>query len=584
MHTEGEFHRGMTLTRGKRPLLIALGWLAFYWLQAGLLAASNYRPDRLPALFTVYGVFGLTWAALTLAVGVWLLPSSSDNWRVTVLRHGLGVLICGLVDTLVRRVVQVAMGGAVVLPWYGTMLYFADRTVVSYVAIVVLARAINAQDRFIARQQIALSLQAELARARLASLEAQLHPHFLFNTLGAVTELAHEAPAAAARMLRQLASVLSFAVNRQGTEVTVAEELTALDDYLDVQRTRFSDWLTIETRVDPPARDLLMPPLVLQPLVENALRHGLVRRDSPGAIVVTAAVKDDELLLEVRDNGVGLRGGQLSGRGIGTMNLRDRLSALYADRARLTLFEDAAGGVISHVSIPAHRSQPASDIIDLAPAGGGWIAQAFRRWPAAAILTAWAIWGLLYTQQSIAYLAFRNRLADRSLIEIASRDFMTSMIWAALTPVVLVMARAVPLGRRLLPLRIGAHALAAIGIGAVHFGIVELLYSTAASPDMGELVAEISWGLIAYGVILAAAHYGRIQAWLQERDLAESRMRVDIAEAELEAALAKAGPRQLLDRLETIAQSIQQDAAAAERMLARLGDELRASLETRVTA
>lgn len=573
----------MTLTRGRRPLLIALGWLAFYWLQAGLLAASDYRLDRVPSLFAAYGIFGLAWAALTLAVGVWLLPAPTDNWKVTALRHLLAVLICGLADTLVRRVVQVVLGGTVALPWYGTMLYFADRTAVSYLAIVVLSRALAAQDRYIARHQVALSLKAELARARLASLEAQLHPHFLFNCLGAVTELAHEAPAAAARMLRQLASVLDFAVNRQGTEVTLAEELTALDDYLDVQRTRFSDWLTIETRVDSDARDLRMPPLVLQPLVENAIRHGLVRRDAPGAIVVTGLVKDEELVLEVRDNGVGLRGGQLPGRGIGTMNLRDRLSALYGDDARLTLFEDAAGGVISHVRIPAHRSLPAPEITDLAPEGGGWMATAIRRWPAASVLVAWTIWGVLYTQQSIAYLAFRNRLADRSVMEIASRDFMTSMIWAALTPLVLLMARLVPWSRRGMALRIVAHVAAAIAIGAIHFRVTNLLYSSGGSPEMGEMVAEISWGVIAYAVILAAAHYGRIQTWLQERDLAESRMRVDIAEAELEATLSRTGPRRLLDRLESIAQTIQQDAAAAERMLARLGDELRASMESRVT-
>jgi two-component system, LytTR family, sensor kinase len=574
----------MTLTRGKRPLLIALGWLAFYWLQAGLLAAGDYRLDRVPGLFVVYGIFGLAWGGLTLAVGVWVLPSSMDSWRVTALRHFLGVLICGLADTLVRRIVQVVLGGAVLLPWYGTMLYFADRTAVSYLAIVVLSRALAAQDRFVARQQVALSLQAELARARLASLEAQLHPHFLFNCLGAVTELAHEAPAAAARMLRQLASVLRFAVDRQGTEVTLSEELLALDDYLDVQRARFSDWLTIETRVDPEARDLLMPPLVLQPLVENAIRHGLSRRDAPGAIVLTGAISGDELVLEVRDNGVGLRGGHLSGRGIGTMNLRDRLSTLYGDGGRLMLFEDAAGGVISHVSIPAHRSLPAPEITDLAPEGGGWMAIAFRRWPVVSVLVAWAIWGLLYTQQSIAYLAFRNRLAGRSVVDIASRDFTTSMIWAALTPLMLLMARLVPLVRRQMALRIGAHVMAAVAIGAIHFWITGLLYSTGGAPDVGEMIAEISWGVIAYAIILAIAHNGRIQAWLQERDLADSRMRVDIAEAELEAALSRTGPRQLLDRLEAIAQSIQQDAAAAERMLARLGDELRAALESRVPA
>jgi two-component system LytT family sensor kinase len=395
------------LTRGYRPFVIAAAWLAFHLLQAATLGATDPQPDRIRQLLLLYGAIGVAWAALTFFVGVRLLPDGGDRWGPRVLRHAIGLLICGLLDTLVRRIASTMLGATPVIPWYGTLLYFADRTAVGYLAIVLLARTLAAHDRFIARQQQSLSLQAELARARLASLEEQLHPHFLFNCLGAVSELAHEAPAAAARMLRQLASVLRFAVERRGSEVTVAEEVAALEPYLEVQRTRFPDWLRIETRVDPGAADLLMPPLVLQPLVENAIRHGLVRRDSAGVIVVSGTVRDDELVLEVRDNGVGLRGDHLSGRGIGTGNLRERLATLYGEDGRLMVFEDAAGGVVSQVSIPAHRPQHAEDLA--AKDADGFLSNAFRRWPVASVAGAWAVWGLLWTQQSIAYLAFRGR-------------------------------------------------------------------------------------------------------------------------------------------------------------------------------
>jgi hypothetical protein len=573
----------MTLTHRKRPLMIALAWLAYYWLQAGLLAVTDYQIGRVAGLFLQCTMLGLAWAALTVAIGALMIPSTGDDWRRSITRHALGFLICALTDTLVRRLMSVVLGGTPLLPWYGTLLYFADHSAVAYLAIVLVTRALTAGDRFIAGEQASLSLRAELARARLASLEEQLHPHFLFNCLGAVTELTHEAPVAAARMIRQLSSIIRFAVNRQGSEVTVGDELTALEDYIDVQRTRFSDWLTIEIRIEPGARDLLMPPLVLQPLVENALRHGLVRRDMPGAIVVTGAERDGQLVLEVRDNGVGLSGGQLSGRGIGTMNLRDRLAALYGEDARLTLFEDAAGGVISHVSLPAHRHLTATDV-DAIREEESFVAMAFRRWPAATVLAGWAIWGLLYTQQSIAYLAFRNRLGGRSLGEIAYQDFMTSMIWAALTPLMLVMARVVPFSRRQLGLRVAAHALAAMGIGGVQFMVTRLLLRPTVAIDASEVIGTISWGILAYAVVLSAAHYKRIQSWLQERDLAEARMRADLAEAELEATWSRARPRELIDRLESIAQLVQRDAAEAERALARLGDELRASLDTRVPA
>jgi signal transduction histidine kinase len=575
----------MTLTRQTRPLLIVLIWLSFSLLQAGSLAAGSGSWDRLGALLSLHGCIGLAWAGLTLAIGAWMAPADEDGTARRLGRHVLALLICGLVDTLVRRVVATAIGSTMVIPWYGTLLFFADRTFVQYVAIVLITRTFAAHDRFVARRQQSLALQAELARAKLASLEERLHPHFLFNCLGAVSELAHEAPSAAARMLRQLASVLRFAVERDGSEVTVAEEFAALEPYLDVQRTRFSDWLRIETRVAPDTAHLLMPPLVLQPLVENAIRHGLVRRDSPGAILLSAATRGDRLILEVRDNGIGLRGSQMSGRGLGTMNLRDRLTTLYGDAGVLSLYEDATGGVISEVSIPAHvRPDKDEELIATTSERPGRLAEAFRRWPIAAITLAWAVWGLLYTQQSIAYLAFRGRLAGRSPVELAAQDFMLSMLWAALTPLMLLMARWVPLQGRRVPLRIGAHAVAAISIAALHGWASQQLLPVAGAPLSPEWIAATSWGILAYAVVLTAAHYGRIQSWLEERELADATMRAHLAESELEATYLRARPQQLLDRLEAIAESIQRDASSAEGALARLGDQLRASLEEKVPA
>jgi two-component system, LytTR family, sensor kinase len=570
----------MTLMRGRRPAVVVLVWLAFAVLQAVSLALIG--TGDFAAYLAVHGSLALTWAALTFAVGGWMMPHGSDGWGRRILRHGLGLVICALLDTLVRRVVVTLLGSPPVLPWYGTMLYFADRTAVGYLAIVLLSRTIAAHDRFVARRQQSLSLQAQLARARLATLEEQLHPHFLFNCLGAVSELAHEAPAAAARMLRQLASILRFAIEREGSEVTVAEELAALEPYLEVQRTRFSDWLSIELRMEAAARELLMPPLVLQPLVENAIRHGLGRRDRAGAIAITAGVRGDELVLDVRDNGVGLRGSSMSGLGIGTTNVRDRLVELYGDDASLSLFEDDAGGVVSRVVIPVHRRADVSPAAE--PEDDTIVTSVFQRWPVASVSLAWAIWGLLWTQQSIAYLAFRGRLGDRSLLDIFAQDFLMTMLWAALTPLMLLMAYYVPIVGRRLPARLAAHATAAIGIAALHEWVAGRLLGTGDASISVESVTATAWGVLAYAVVLVAAHYGQIRAWLRERDLADASMRVRIAEAELEETYARARPLQLLDRLEEIAESIQRDATAAERLLARLGDQLRVSLEEGVPA
>jgi hypothetical protein len=570
----------MTLTRGWRPLVVVVVWLSFALLQAASMAFID--PGSLGSYLVFHGAIGLAWAALTLTMAIWMLPDATDRLPSRVIRHALGLMICALVDTLVRRVAATVLGSQPVIPWYGTLLYFADHTAIGYLAIVLLNRTLAAHDRFVVRQQQALSLQAQLARARLASLEEQLHPPFLFNCLGAVSELAHEAPAAAARMLRQLASILRFAIEREGSEVTVFEELAALEPYIEVQRMRFSDWLTIETRLDPSAAELLMPPLVLQPLVENAIRHGLVRRDQPGAITVSATAKGDQLVLEVRDNGVGLRGETLGGRGIGTSNVRDRLVELYDDDAGLELFEDTAGGVVSRIHIPTHRRE--GQVAQFESGDETLVTSAFRRWPVGSVSIAWVMWGFLWTQQSIAYLALRGRLGNRSLLDIFAQDFLQTMIWAALTPLMLLMAYLVPITGRRFPLRLAAHAAAAIMLGAAHeWAARRLLAGTALTLD-AETITATTWGMLAYAVVLVSAHYGRIRAWMRERDLADASMRVRIAEAELEETYTRARPVQLLDRLEEIAESIQKDGGAADGLLARLGDQLRASHEERVPA
>jgi LytS/YehU family sensor histidine kinase len=403
-----------------------------------------------------------------------------------------------------------------------------------------------------------------------------------------VTELAHEAPAAAARMLNQLASVLRFALQRGGSEVTVGEELAALDPYLEVQRTRFADWISFECQVERSARDFMLPPLILQPLVENAIRHGLERRHAPGQIRITASIRGGKLIVDVRDNGVGLIAGSTEGRGIGTANVRDRLAALYGPDAELRVFNDDEGGAVSRVTVPARlRRQIDADesgvTVESLPDESlvpRWLSDR----PVAAIALAWAVWGVLWTQQSVAYLAFRGRMGGTSFGEIAVHDFATAMLWAAVTPLMLVMLRIVPFDERRMGLRVGAHTVAALLIAMLHGWLTRTLLGDDYPPFSAIAMSAVAWGVLAYAVVLIVAYHTRIRAWARERELADARLRVEIAEEELRSTTARVRPQQLLERLDTIAQSIGTDASAAERALARLGDELRAVLDARVRA
>ena len=175
----------------------------------------------------------------------------------------------------------------------------------------------------------AARLEARLLDARLHVLSLQLHPHFLFNTLNAVSELVHRDPDSAAGMARRLRSLLDRSL-AEGTaqEVPVREELALLEAYAEIQRIRFQGSLTVTIAVDQNALDVAVPRLVLQPLVENAIRHGTSRRAAPGRVSVRGRCVEGALVLEVEDDGRGLPpGGVREGLGLG--NTRARLQELY---------------------------------------------------------------------------------------------------------------------------------------------------------------------------------------------------------------------------------------------------------------
>ena len=567
----------------RRIALVLTASVVVNCLPGVALLASNVTVGRGLAILSYYVGIGLVWGILALAIGA--LVSSLDERRATVgasvVRYGAALVACALADTFARRFGSRLLGGTSVLPWYGTMLYFADFTLVSYAAIVLLARSVISHDRFVRRQRRSLALEAQVTRARLATLEEQLHPHFLFNSLGAVIELAHEAPAVASRLLRQLASVVRFAAEREGAEVSVAAEFAALEPYLDVHRTRFADWLTVDTDVAPEASGLLVPPLVLQPLVENAIRHGLTRRDAPGHIRIAASVREGALTITVRDNGVGLCAPESSRRGIGLSNLRERLTALYEGAADVLVFDDEHGGAVSQVRIPVrHPSAEPPAPADVAESSvpDSLLPQWIRRRPAAAILVGWVAWGLIYTQQSIAYLAFRGRLEGRSLSGIAAHDFAVAMLWAAFTPVMLVALRAIPIRPPRIAARLGAHGLVAIAIAVSHSYLTHLITGDPFASLSESGMSLVAWGMIAYAVVIGIGYHREIGEWMRERDLADSRLRLKMAEAQLQTNTARANPRQLVASLEEIAASIGEDAARAEKDLVQLSDDLRQTL------
>jgi two-component system LytT family sensor kinase len=203
----------------------------------------------------------------------------------------------------------------------------------------------------------AARLQTELAQAHLEALKMQLHPHFLFNTLNTIASLDMEDQAR--RMLVRLSDFLRLTLESSGVQrVRLAREVEFLSRYLEIERARFGDKLTIEIEVDPDARDAMVPTLILQPIVENAVRHGVSAKAAPGKVGVYAERRNGSLLLSVRDTGPGLHGVLSEGRGLGIT--RSRLSRIYGPDARLSLENSVGGGLEAQVEIPFERDTCAS--------------------------------------------------------------------------------------------------------------------------------------------------------------------------------------------------------------------------------
>jgi two-component system, LytTR family, sensor kinase len=198
-------------------------------------------------------------------------------------------------------------------------------------------------------------LEGQLARSELAVLRAQLHPHFLFNALNTAVSLVRaNQPEAGVHVLTHLADLLRQLVHGVEQEVTLREELRMLDSYLEIERARFGSRLAIVVDVPQALLDAYVPGLVLQPLVENALRHGVGKRDAPGHVWVDARARGDTLELLVRDDGPGFALDAAAGErpGVGIGNTRARLTKLYGDAGVLALHNGANGGAEVVASLP----------------------------------------------------------------------------------------------------------------------------------------------------------------------------------------------------------------------------------------
>lgn len=296
-------------------------------------------------------------------------PIERTGWKKPLLIHLAASTILSAVQLFLAGAVLQALGGATLSRadsfWTTLAQFFRlnfHANVLTYWALVGLAWGTDTYAKYRDRELAASRLQTQLAQAELGALKMQLQPHFLFNTLNAIAALLKTNPDAAEGMILQLSDFLRVTLNNTGRpDVTLREELEFLERYLAIEKTRFQDRLSTRFRILTEVLDARVPNLLLQPLVENAIRHGIARDRRAGRVEVSATHEKGRLLLRVTDDGPGAPPGRVV-EGIGLTNTRERLRHLYGDACSLEYGNAPGGGFCVSLSLPlvSPESEPSS--------------------------------------------------------------------------------------------------------------------------------------------------------------------------------------------------------------------------------
>jgi two-component system LytT family sensor kinase len=326
----------------------------------GSLPRMRNPPNSAGEFLRSLGVGSLIWYGCFAAAPcfVWLsrrAPVDRRSWKVGVATHLAAVVVFALITAWIQYHLSYHSSPlAPPLADYLEVGLIADA--LPYLTVAVAAHAIDARTRVYERDLEAARVRGELAESRLEALTAQLQPHFLFNTLqGISTLIAHDPPAADA-MLSDLSDLLREVLRRgERREVSVDEELRVLESYLSISRRRFGERLSISVSRGEDVRQALVPFFVLQPLVENALHHGVGSHAGPATVAVDVRRDKQTLVLSVKDNGPAEHAPD-AGRGIGLANTRERLSGLYGDAQRLDSGHSPEGGFTVRIELPFRES------------------------------------------------------------------------------------------------------------------------------------------------------------------------------------------------------------------------------------
>ncbi len=374
---------GNALRQGfKKFLAYFLGatLLALYFFTEGLMQARfGHDPTPWWELLLLW-LIGMYIFACLLPGVLWLgrrFPIERRNWGRRIALHLVFSFVFTIVDLALCSIAFPLLGIAQAMMktfWSAfAILLVVDfhNSIVTYWVVLCAQYAVTYYRRYQERQRDAIRLElhaselkTQLVRAQLSSLKMQLQPHFLFNTLNAIMVLVRQQKGRQAEeMLGRLGDLLRCVLEDvDAQEVSLRRELECLQIYLSIEQVRFQDRLRVEIQADQSVLDAAVPQMGLQPIVENAIRHGIGRRSAAGHLRISAARIAESLHIQVADDGPGLSPSSLSGGGIGLPNTRARLHQLYGDAAQLTMENGEQGGALVTMILPFHVAPADSDM------------------------------------------------------------------------------------------------------------------------------------------------------------------------------------------------------------------------------
>ncbi len=334
-------------------------WQAHYWY------AFTPMPKSWPECFKSELTYAYSWGIVTPVILWWSqrFRLEGPRWPRHLLAHvGLLVILVPAIKICYDLIVRPPNSAFYMFSW-AKLLRSVEMTFDTGTLLYSVVVGVEHAFVYYRRYQMGLTkssqLQTQLVQAQLQALKMQLHPHFLFNTLHSITALVHEDPELAERTIARLSELLRlFLANSTIHEVPLSEELRILDLYLEIERARFEDRLRVIYDVPQSLRDAMVPNLVLQPLVENSIRHGVGRRSEPGWIAIAAERYAETLVLRITDNGAGFAAGskdpedQPVHQGMGLGITRGRLESLYGPHQSLVVRNVPAGGVEARITMP----------------------------------------------------------------------------------------------------------------------------------------------------------------------------------------------------------------------------------------